>query len=282
MRAIVIGAGGFLGGRLIATRDPRFQMFAANRNTCDITDPVSVRAAFDEARPQVAVLAAAIADIDRCEKQPDLAWSVNVGGVENVAKECARAGVRLLFTSSGAIFDGTAEQYSEADPPTPLSVYAKTKAAAERAALKIVPSAVILRLSMALGYSVEGGTNASLDVLEAALRSGNSVYAPAEEYRNAIDVETLSRWILDLACAPEATGIFHLGSSDAMSRYEIVSRLAEAMGYSQDLVIARASPPGRAPRGRRQLLAPARIKEHSAVPVPTCMQAIERCLHVPA
>jgi dTDP-4-dehydrorhamnose reductase len=285
-RMLVIGATGFLGGWLMRSHDNRFERIAASRIACDVTDPASVRLAFLATRPDVAILAAALADIDRCEREPELARAININGAENVANECARTGVRLLFTSSGAIFDGTADKYHESDSPHPLSLYGKTKAEAEQRIRQIVPGAVIVRLSLALGHSSGGGTNALLDKLEAAFRKGNPVYAPADEFRNAIDVDTLSRWILDLAYARDASGIFHLGASNAMSRYEIVRHLAQAMGYSKDLVVAensaRDSVPIRAPRGRRQLLVPARITEHSSIPVPTCLEAIERCLHVTA
>jgi dTDP-4-dehydrorhamnose reductase len=280
MRLLVIGARGFLGGWLTQSRDDRFEFCALDRTACDVTNPASVRSAFEAARPEIAILTAALADIDRCEKEPDLARAVNVGGAENVARECARTGVRLIFTSSGAVFDGEAPEYRESDPPSPLSVYGKTKADAEHVIQQILPDPAIVRLSTALGYSVTGATNALLDKLQSAFRAGRPVYSPVEEYRNAIDAGTLTHWLLDLACARGRTGIFHLGSSDAVSRYEIVSRLAEAMGYSKDLVIPQNALADRAPRGRIHMLLPTRIQEFSTVGVPSCLQAIERCAHV--
>jgi dTDP-4-dehydrorhamnose reductase len=280
MRLLVIGANGFLGGCLMRSRDRRFESRGLDRTACDVTSPASIHSAFEAARPEIAILTAALADIDRCEKAPDLARAINVGGPENVARECARGGVRLLFTSSGAVFDGEVPEYRESDPPHPLSVYGKTKAEAERIILELVPNAAIVRLSLVLGHSPHGGTNALLDKLQSAFRAARPVYAPPDEYRNAIDAETLTSWILDLACARERTGIFHLGSSDAMSRYEIVRHLAEAMGYSNDLVIPQNALADRAPRGRIHMLLPTRIQECSSVPVPSCLQVIERCAHV--
>lgn len=279
MRLLVIGAGGFLGGCIMQSRDNRFEYSAADRSACDITDPVSVRAAFEAARPEIAILTAALADIDRCENNPGLARAINVAGPENVASECLRTSARLLFTSSAAVFDGEANEYRESDPPRPLSVYGQTKADAEQHVRQILPDAAIVRISTALGYSVNGGTNALLDKLQSAFHAGRPVYSPVDEYRNAIDSGTLTRWLLDLAYARASTGIFHLGSSDAMSRFEIIGRLAEAMGYSRDLVIPQSAIPGRAPRGRIHTLLPTRIQEFSSVPVPSCLQAIERCAH---
>lgn len=278
LKVLVIGAGGFLGGSILRSRDPRFEFVGPERSVCDITNAASVRETFDAVRPEIVMLCAALADIDRCENHPAAAHAINVRGAKNVASECARSGARLLFTSSGAVFDGTAENYSESDPPHPLSVYGKTKAEAEEAVRRIVPDAAIVRLSLVLGFSPHGGTNALLDKLHVALKQGSAVRAPAGEYRNAIDAGTLTQWMLDLA--PEASGIFHLGSSDAISRYELVRKLAVAMGYSSDLVLPADSSSARAPRGRHHMLVPGRIHQYSRVPVPTSLQAIERCIHV--
>jgi dTDP-4-dehydrorhamnose reductase len=281
-RILVIGAGGFLGGRVAHSGDCRFEMIPVGRAELDITNSQSVESSMAFAGPDIVVLTAALADIDRCEKDPDLARAVNVGGVKNVAEACARRGVRMLFTSSGAVFDGEAEHYAESDTPNPISVYGKTKAEAEQVVRDMMPRAVIVRFSMGLGYSLSGGTNALLDKLQAAFREGKRIFAPASEYRNAIDADTLTRWMLDLCAAPEARGTFHLGSADALSRYEIVGRLAEAMGYSKELVTAQDAAPERAPRGRRQHLVPGRIREFSSVPVPSCIEVTERCVHVTA
>lgn len=279
MKLLIIGAKGFLGGYLTRSLDTRFEVLAPDRTLCDITDPASIRSVFAATRPEVVVLTAAIADIDRCEREPDLARAVNVAGAENVARECARTDVRLLFTSSGAIFDGDALEYRESDPPSPLSVYGKTKAEAEQAIQATLPSAAIARLSLVLGHSPHRGTNALLDKIESDFRKHTPVFAPAGEARNAIDAGTVTRWLLDLAHAYDASGIFHLGSSDAMSRYDLVCHLAQAMGYAQDLVIPHGSVKHRAPRGRRHMLIPERIRQFSTFPIPTCIQAIERCVH---
>jgi dTDP-4-dehydrorhamnose reductase len=225
------------------------------------------------------MLAAALADIDRCESEPELARAINVEGAHNVARECARRGARLLFVSTGAVFDGEADRYTEESRTNPLSVYGKTKGMAEWLIRAALPRAVIARLSLVLGFARQAPSNAMVDKLRVSFEAGQTVSVPAGEYRNAIDVATACRWLLDLAAAPVARGVFHLGSSDAMSRYEIVRTLAETMGHSAERVIEAIPAAGRAPRGRHHLLVPGRLAAFSGIPVPTCRQAVERCVH---
>ena len=283
-RLLVIGAHGFIGAHVARAAEGRFQCIPAARKECelaiDITDPASVASAFQKARPQVVALAAGMADIDRCQREPAIARETNVVGVWHVAKECAHSGARLLFVSSGAVFDGTCEEYREDSRPNPVSVYGASKAKAEEIVTGLSPGSVIARLSLVLGFPLRPGSNALLERLLPAMRSGAEVRAPADEYRNAIDVETVTRWILDLAGDPEARGIFHLGSSDALARYEIVRELAHALDFPRERVVPDFGPrSSRAPRGRHELLVPKRIQEVSSVAVPTCRQAIERCTH---
>lgn len=278
-RLLIVGANGFLGGWLLRARDPRFETIGVSRPDCEITSRESVCSAFESVRPEVVILCAAIADIDRCEREPELARRVNIDGTRNVAQECAQTGTRLLFTSSGAVFDGTADSYYESDAPTPISVYGRTKAEAELTIRDVLPSAAIARLSLVLGSSTNQETNSLLDKLRASFAKGTPVFAPAEEYRNAIDAGTLTQWLLDLAASDAASGIFHLGASDAVSRYEITCQLAEAMGYSPSLVLPSAQSPDRAPRGRRQMLVPGQIQQYSRVAIPPSRETIERCVH---
>jgi dTDP-4-dehydrorhamnose reductase len=282
-RLLVIGARGFLGGHLVTREDERFQSIGAGRRECevelDITDAASVERAFESVQPKIVVLAAAMADIDACERDPVRSFQTNVAGARTVAQACAKHSTRLLFASSGAVFDGTAAAYRETDPPSPLSVYGSTKAEAEGVVMGLLRDAIVVRLSLVLGMPVWRGTNSLMERLRDAFQKGKPVSASVHEHRNAIDAETAAQWILDLAAAPDARGVFHLGSSDAPSRYEIVRTMAEAMGYSADMAVPDEDAPRRAPRGRHHLLLPERVGRFSRVAVPTCREAIERCVH---
>ena len=283
-RLLVIGATGFVGGHLVRAAHERFECIPAGRSDSgrrlEITDAGSVRTAFDEACPDVVALAAAMADIDLCEREPAEARRTNEEGVRNVASECARTGARLIFASSGAVFDGRRAEYREEDAACPVSVYGATKAEAERMVQSLVPNSAVVRLSLVLGWPLRDGTNALLGRLRRAFSAREPVLASTAECRNAIDIATAAKWMLDLAADSEARGIFHLGSSDALSRFDIVRALADAMGYPPEFVVAEHQPrPGRAPRGLHEFLVPGRIGQFSSVPVPTCRKAVERCVH---
>jgi dTDP-4-dehydrorhamnose reductase len=290
-RLLIIGANGFLGQHL-SNAACCFEVFeadlAAPRGerglemdvSMDVTSAASVDAAFRNVRPDVAVLLAAVSDIDKCEQHPEMAEAVNVCGAIHVAEACARTNARMVFTSSAAVFDGTRHGYTERDAPTPLSVYGRTKARAEELILAKLPNALILRLALAIGFAEGSETNAMLNRFAAKLEAGESVWLPDFEYRNPIDAVTFSSLLLELLGADGAAGVFHVGATQAISRFELGVKLAERMGFSPQLVQAQTEPvPGRAPRGLDHFLITSKLSEVCRTPVPSCDEVIERALH---
>ncbi len=146
-RLLVIGATGFVGAHVARAAQEHFDVVAGARHGGDgpssvaieVSSADSVRAAFDQVRPDAVILTAALADIDRCEREQEFAEQVNFHGPCHVARECERRNARLLFTSTDAVFDGKLAVYPEDATPTPVNFYGKTKARAEAAILEILP-----------------------------------------------------------------------------------------------------------------------------------------------
>jgi dTDP-4-dehydrorhamnose reductase len=284
---LIIGALGFIGAYAARVAAATCEVF---RGDClppegpgdvaiDITNEESVRAVFERVAPDTVLLFAAISDIDRCQANPELANAINVRGAEHVACACARSNARLLYTSSAAVFDGTRHGYREDDQPTPVSVYGETKARAESIIAAAAPSAIILRLALVLGLAGRTGTNSLVDNLGEKWKTGRPVALPVFEYRNPIDAPTLARFIMELL-GRGAHGVYHLGSREAISRFDLGLKLAERMGYPGELVQPQTEPaPGRAPRGLDHFLLTDKIAAATAIPVPSCDEVIERCLN---
>ena len=98
MRVAITGANGLVGGEAVARLAGRHDVLALGRGPCrlppgpytwadaDLGDGRSVEAALRQFRPEHVLHAGAATDVDGCERDPDLAWRVNVGGSEQVAR----------------------------------------------------------------------------------------------------------------------------------------------------------------------------------------------------
>lgn len=97
----------------------------------DLTDFTSIRNVFEEKVFDICFHAAGISQPDICEKDPSLAYVVNVQGTKYIQRMCEEKGVRLVFFSTDYVFSGSKDIYSEEDSPDPIQVYGRTKAQAE-------------------------------------------------------------------------------------------------------------------------------------------------------
>ena len=141
------------------------------------------------------------------------------------------------------MFDGTLAAYAEDAPPTPVNFYGQTKARAEaddpRAAARGRDRALF---AGAGALSDAGHKLVRRQAGRHACAAGQTVAAPTFEFRNPIDVGTLARPLVGPWLRREAAGIFHVGSSDKMSRYELAQRLAVELGASPELVRPQTEP----------------------------------------
>ena len=262
-RLFVTGANGFVAGSVLSQTGHDWQVHGISRgealgcrdnlrwHTCDPLASGALARLFHEVHPQSVIHTAALADIDLCQAQPELARAVNVNFTRMLAELCAESGARLVFCSTDTIFDGEHAPYSEADVPSPVNLYAQTKVEAEQLVSQLSSEAVIARLSLVVGLPVLGAGNSFLARLIAALKQGRTVSVPGHEVRTPLDVITAGRALLELA-AGDHRGIYHLAGRSRVSRFEMTQAIALRFGFPEDLILDQgaATIPGRAPRPR--------------------------------
>ena len=149
MNAIVLGAGGQLGRELsrLIDKGP-----GVTRQDLSITDGDALNDLLTRRRPEIVFNCAAYNAVDRAETERDLAFAVNAEGPANIARICARLGVRLIHFSTNFVFDGALQRpYVETDAPAPLSAYGSSKLEGEQRVLELMPHALVIRTSALFG-----------------------------------------------------------------------------------------------------------------------------------
>lgn len=290
-KLMVTGCGGFVGGAVVHEAGPPWELHAVSGkppllerpglvwHTFDLLDAAALRQTFEAVRPDAVLHVAALADIDACEADPDRARRVNVGVTEELARLARESGAKLVYVSTDTVFDGTRGLYTEDDPPRPLNVYAQTKVAAERVVAALPAPWVVARTSLVMGLPMLQAGNSFLSRIIPVLAAGRELGVPDNEVRSPIDVVTLARALLELA-GNRYTGCLHLAGNDVLSRWEMVRRLAEHLGYSPGLVVARnpEAIPGRAPRPLNASLSNARARGLLETPMRNLLEGLELVL----
>lgn len=198
---LVTGAGGQL-GRAVAALVPDAVLLT--RADLDVTDPVAVGRAVDRARPAVVLHAAAWTAVDAAEAHPEAARAVNAVGTEAVVRAAARVGAVVVYPSTDYVFSGELRRpYREDDPPSPLSVYGRTKLEGEEA-VRAWEQHLVVRTSWVFGE----GRNFVHTVLERAAR-GEDLRVVDDQVGLPTHAGDLARGVLGLLGAG-ARGTFHL------------------------------------------------------------------------
>jgi dTDP-4-dehydrorhamnose reductase len=186
---LVTGGQGLLGRSLAALSTPERPVVALGRGELDISDRAAVAAAVVARRPAAVVNAAAMTDVDGCERDPGAARRANVDGPRALAEACRAAGALLVHVSTDFVFDGRKrEPYTADDAPNPLSVYGRSKLEGEEAVRGALPGAVVARTSWVFGV---GGKNFASRLFEYA--------AKATTLKGITDMRSVPTYAPDLA-----------------------------------------------------------------------------------
>jgi len=192
----------------------------------DITNPIAVSKTLVEFQPDVVIHAAAMTDVDGCERKPEMAYRVNVLGTQNIALACERCGATMVHISTNDVFDGSlGKPYYEWDPPSPKSVYARSKVAAEFYVRTLLNHFYIVRTSW---LYARGGENFVTKIIRAADKYG--------QLRVVTDEVATPTFAPDMAKAISRLihtghyGIFHFTNGGICSRHEWARRILELSG----------------------------------------------------
>jgi dTDP-4-dehydrorhamnose reductase len=256
MRVTIFGASGLLGQDLM--REWRGDVVTGlSSRDADIRDGKRVEMLVQEQRPDWIVLAAAYADVDGCERDPELAFAVNRDGALNVARAAKMAGARLLFLSSDYVFDGRkTAPYESNDARNPQSVYGRSKAEAESRLLELLPSGCIVRTSWLFGL---GGKCFPDTILK--LAASRPALDVVNDQRGCPSYTVdLARAVIEL-CRKNAEGIVHVTNTGDCTWFEFAEEIVRSAGLStavrpvSSVVMARP-----APRPAYSVLSPASLQ----------------------
>jgi len=259
---LVTGARGLLGralGPRLARRAPAPEAVRlTDLAELDVTDAVAVVAMMRRVRPRTVFHLAAWTDVDGAESHAAEAARANVEGAENVARAAAGVGALVVHISTDFVFDGTKPgAYLEDDPPSPQSVYGRTKAESEERVRAAAPARhLLVRTAWLYGA---GGRNFVQAVLAAA-RKGRPLRVVTDQVGCPTWSEDLAEALLALVAA-EARGTFHACGRGEASRLEMAQAILDAAGVAAKVEPALASEMLRqAARPRRAVLSTEKLR----------------------
>jgi dTDP-4-dehydrorhamnose reductase len=241
-RILVTGASGRLGRKLVRLwrRAGQDVVGAAGSRaqagllTLDLRSRDAVRALLDAEHPDVIVHAAAMTDVEACERDTASAFAINAESTAWLAAHAVEHAARLVYISTDYVFDGESGPYLENAAANPLSVYGHSKLAGERAALQ-APGASVVRVGILYSYNgaVDGATVVSQ--VTAKLRRNESIALDGRRLKYPTLTDDVAR-ALAAIIARRGAGVFHIAGPEPVSRYEWGRAIARCFGLDERLV----------------------------------------------
>src|SRR5687767_4895791 len=213
-RVWITGANGLIGNyfRHVAAPARAYALLPLTRADLDLTDPRAIQRAAAQAQPDVIIHCAALTRTGACEQDPARAWKTNVEAVQYLS-EAAPAAYFVLF-STDLVFDGRSGNYREDAAVNPLTVYGRTKVAAE-ALLSGRPQTLIIRTSLNGGTSATGDRGFN-EELRRAWQRGMIPRLFRDEYRCPMAAEVTARAVWELI-EQRVNGLRHVAGSERLS-----------------------------------------------------------------
>ncbi len=274
-RILITGASGLLGLNLALTAagrtsteaagpgngdknhrsDHRFEVYGVTHHhplqnapfhvlQADLLERGALERLLDTLQPDWVIHCAALANLDDCEADPDLAHRLNAEIPGELAALVAKGGarrsipvrakpIRLVHISTDAVFDGVRGDYREEDQPNPLGVYARTKLAGEGAVMAANPQAIVARVNL-FGWSLMGRRSLA-EFFFNNLSAGKRVMGFTDVYFCPLLANHLAD-VLVRMLEGGLSGLYHVVSREATSKYDFGLAVARRFGLDQGLI----------------------------------------------
>lgn len=237
MKIMVLGATGVVGYHLAKGLAPGNEITRVARNSAsvdiraDASDAKILEGIIRKARPDAIINAIKPPlSVDDMERERELAYRINVGIPESLAKLQKKHGYFLVQVSTDGVYEGVeGEEYTEESPVRPTNYYALTKALAEEKIAENAERYLILRTEGVFGFD-ERQSNFFMRLKKAAAE-GKEFAAASDQCSQPIYGAELARAVSALL-GKGSEGIYNAVSPDYLSRYGLAQKMAAKMGWS--------------------------------------------------
>jgi len=240
IKILITGGSGLLGGKVAELAQARgYEVFSGYAHNApgfgravkfNLLDGPAISETIVRLKPEIIIHSAALTDVDRCEREKELAYKINVEGMRIVSEASKRAGSFLIYISTDYIFDGIRGMYKEGDDPHPLNYYGLTKLLGEEFC-----DGCIARSCVIYGSRPSSGkVNFALWIIN-SLRSNQPIDVVTDQLITPTLNSSLAAMVLE-AGERHLYGTYHLAGASRISRYDFARKAAQVFDLDLSLI----------------------------------------------
>ena len=233
-RILVLGGTGFLGSHFVSTLGKRaiahttrtfypdseinFQTMIFQKNQID-----GIKVFLEKQNCETIINCTALADIEKCESNPELAYWINCGLPGVLSSISKSLDAKFVHISTDAVFDGTTSFRTEFDNPSPLSVYGKSKWSGEQLVLENNPQSIVARVNF---FGQSNSKPSLFNFFYDNLISRRSVSGFTDVYFTPLYANDLVNVIMELLSL-KGSGLLHVVGNERISKFDFGVMIAE-------------------------------------------------------
>jgi dTDP-4-dehydrorhamnose reductase len=241
----VIGASGFIGrqalevaraygvdaiGTRASSDDPKLIRFdlASDRIADCLPDGF-----LNDGKPVVAAIFACICQLDRCRRERETSYQINVARTIELLQDFTRLGIKPVFISSSYVHDGQTGYYSEESTPNPINEYGRHKLEVEKFIEEKLPQALVLRLDKIVGD--DPATHHLFSEWDRCLDEGRPITCIADQILSPTLATDVAKAVL-LGDEYGLSGVYNVANPEFFTREELARQFAIASGREAAII----------------------------------------------
>ena len=145
---IVITGGHGRFGKVLSLSNKNLNIYYPKKNELNILKIDSINSYLKKIKPKYLIHCAGLSrpmDIHNTEISKSI--DINIIGTANIVKICSKLKIKLIYFSTGYVYEGKIGNYKESDPVLPINNYAWSKLGGE-SAVAMYKNSLILRITM--------------------------------------------------------------------------------------------------------------------------------------
>jgi dTDP-4-dehydrorhamnose reductase len=249
-KILITGSNGLLGQKLVylLAKNTAIELVATARGAnrlpftegyeyqeMDITNAQQVAEVIAKVRPHAIIHTAAMTNVDQCEAEKELCWTMNVKAVEYLVESCEKQAIFFCHVSTDFVFDGANGPYNEDAQPSPVSYYGWSKYAAEEVVKRSTCCWGIARTVLVYGIVSDMSRSNIILWVKKSLEEGKNIKVVTDQFRTPTLAEDLAQgcWLIT---DKEAEGIFNISGKDFLTPYEMAIKTADFFHLDKSLI----------------------------------------------
>jgi len=147
-KKILVTGGDGRFSKILKQKNKSLRLFFASKKQCNILSIKSIEKIVKKIKPKIIMHCAGLSrPMDIHEKNISKSIDLNIIGTANITKVCEKNDIKLIYFSTGYVYEGVKGNYSEEDPVKPFNNYGLSKLGGE-CAVSMYKNSLILRITM--------------------------------------------------------------------------------------------------------------------------------------